>query len=69
MHRFVTKDKLLSGKWNTSFRRKLWLPRVGLLREAGAPLAGRATPSEQRLDREAVAVLEAWADGRRPDKS
>lgn len=37
--------------------------------EAGAPPAGRATPSEQRLDCEAVAVLEAWADGRRPGKS
>ncbi len=40
-----------------------------LREEAGAPLARRATPSEQRLDREAVAVLEAWADSRRPHGS
>ncbi|MEJ8813548.1 nucleoside deaminase [Variovorax ureilyticus] len=33
--------------------------------EAGAPLEARAMPSEQKMDREAVAVLEAWAAGRR----
>ena len=33
--------------------------------EAGAPLAERAMPSEQKLDRAAVEVLEAWAAGRR----
>jgi len=33
--------------------------------EAGAPLEARTMPSEQKMDREAVAVLEAWAAGRR----
>lgn len=33
--------------------------------EAGAPLEARAMPSEQKMDREAVAVLQAWAAGRR----
>jgi len=33
--------------------------------EAGAPLASRSMPSEQKLDRAAVEVLEAWAAGRR----
>jgi len=33
--------------------------------EAGAPLEARTMPSEQKMDREAVAVLEAWASRRR----
>ena len=34
--------------------------------EAGAPLHARSMPSEQKMDREAVTVLEAWAAARRP---
>jgi len=33
--------------------------------EAGAPLQGRAMPAEQKLDAEAVEVLQAWAVARR----
>lgn len=37
--------------------------------EAGAPLEARTMPSEQKMDHQAVAVLEAWAAGRRSDSS
>ncbi|OUM02370.1 nucleoside deaminase [Variovorax sp. JS1663] len=33
--------------------------------EAGAPLAARGMPAEQKMEQEAVAVLAAWAAGRR----
>ncbi|MBO9650163.1 MAG: nucleoside deaminase [Variovorax sp.] len=33
--------------------------------EAGATLEARSMPSEQKMDREAVAVLEAWAAGKK----
>lgn len=35
-----------------------------LRQEAGAPLSQRVPPAEQKLDREAVQVLKAWAAGR-----
>ncbi|WP_062474282.1 nucleoside deaminase [Variovorax boronicumulans] len=41
---------------------------VDVLRtEAGAPLAARAQPAEQKMDAEAVRILSAWAEPRRGD--